>query len=181
MFEIYQTVVLKKRKNAKVPCNPDLENEDQKLLEAVMKHCGCRPLYWMSFMNIDLPICESVTRQDMITNLTSNMENVTSLYDPPCHEMMIVASAERMLEMNPKDERRLTIQINYLNEMFLEIENGERFSAQGFLCRIGGFLGMFLGFSLLQIPDLVAKALGGVLKKMKKMKLYEPNEKELLH
>ena len=171
---------MKKRKNSKVPCNPDLENEDQKLLDAVIDHCGCMPQYWNGLTNLSKPKCEQETEIDMITNLTTRMENVTALYSPPCHEMMIVANAERMLETDPKDERHLTIQINYLNEMFLEIENGERFSAQGFLCRIGGFLGMFLGFSLLQIPDLVAKALDGARKKMKKMKLYQPDEKEPL-
>ena len=166
----YQIVVLKKRKNAKVPCDPDLENEDQKLLEEVINHCGCMPKHWNELTNLRMPECEQKNETDIITNLPTRMENVTALYTPPCNEMMIVANAKRMLETNPKDERHLTIQINYMNEMFLEIENGEGFPAQQFLCRTGGFLGIFLGFSLLQIPDLVAKALDMARKKMKRNK-----------
>ena len=165
-----------------VPCDPNLVDEDRKLMEEVMKYYGCIPSYWSSFTDLDLQKCEPDANIEMITNFTSNMERVMNLFMPlsSCHEIMIVASAERMLETDPKDERYLTIQINYLNEMFLEIENGERFSAQGFLCRIGGFLGMFLGFSLLQIPDLVAKIMEGCMKKMKKYKLYKPDDKEPL-
>ena len=157
-----------------------IRDRDQTLLEKAMMYSGCIPSYWNSFANLNLRDCEQEVKLKMIANLTSYIENVTALYDPPCQEMMIVASAERMMQPDPKNERVLTIQVNYLNEMFLEIANGVRFSAQGFLCRIGGFLGMFLGVSLLQIPDLVTKAIEGTVNKMKKLKTYQKDEKEPL-
>ena len=41
-----------------VPCDPNLVNEDQRLLEEVMKYCGCIPSYWSSFTDLDLQKCE---------------------------------------------------------------------------------------------------------------------------
>ena len=163
-----QIVVLKKRANAIIPCDQNLFNEDQKLLNEIMKKTGCIPPYWKPLTRLQLPKCNDDVKMKMIANFTANIEKPMSLYDPPCHEMTIVAGAERT---HYADKDHLMIKFNYLNEMFLEIANGERFSAQGFLCRIGGFLGMFLGFSLLQIPDLLSSILVVILNKMKKMRI----------
>ena len=51
-----------------------------------------------------------------------------------------------------------SIQISkkYLDNKYQEIVNEREFSFETFWSSVGGFVGIFMGYSLLQIPELVA-------------------------
>ena len=178
---ISQIVVLNKRSDAQIPCNPELIDEDSHIIETVVKDVGCVPAYWKPLMKKpdESNLTECTTSSQMKTAqdvITTNTQNALDLFDESCKEMTIVAGTES--NFKNVTQEILILKLHYLNEMFLEITNGERFSAQGFLCRIGGFLGMFLGFSLLQIPDIITALLTLSAKKIKESR--QKNEQKFV-
>ena len=66
------------------------------------------------------------------------------------------------LKGNQKNTNRLNLELRYNVAEYLEITNNEAFGFESLWSQIGGFAGIFLGFSLLQVPSLLlhgAKAL----------------------
>ena len=84
---------------------------------------------------------------------------------PPCEEMIVVTNivkerGRRRME-KPLDAIKyemtsyLDIDIIQGSEMYQEIDNVRDFGAESCWSGIGGFVGIFLGYSLLQIPKMM--------------------------
>ena len=43
-----------------------------------------------------------------------------------------------------------------MDDSYQEIENVQDFNFESFFSSLGGFVGIFLGYSLLQVPDLLS-------------------------
>ena len=56
------------------------------------------------------------------------------------------------------------MKILYTEEFYQEIENVRSFNFESFLAGVGGFVGMFLGYSVLQLPEM-AKNLPKLLRR----------------
>ena len=51
----------------------------------------------------------------------------------------------------------LVLDFVYMDDFYQEIVNVRDFGFESFWSGVGGFVGIFLGYSLLQIPDLLQK------------------------
>ena len=47
------------------------------------------------------------------------------------------------------------IKISYLENYYEEIKQIEDFGIQDFISNVGGFIGIFVGYSMIQIPELL--------------------------
>ena len=64
-ININQIKVLRSRPNAKIPCDPDLEKDDAKLMRIITDLVGFVPPYWQKLHGIDkedVPLCNSTTQ-----------------------------------------------------------------------------------------------------------------------
>ena len=59
-------------------------------------------------------------------------------------------------------ERGLTLEFNYLEDMYQEVTNHRDFDIETLASNVGGFIGMFLGYSLLQFPQFLDFVLDSV-------------------
>ena len=79
----------------------------------------------------------------------TNLQNGTMLYEQPCNEMKILAS------INKRDVRtvdhKLWLGFHYDADEFLEIVNNEAYTEYDLWSQIGGIVGIFLGYSILQV------------------------------
>ena len=92
-------------------------------------------------------------------------------FDPPCDEMIIVTNKHlwkgskllvKYFEGNSYHKiyenetiLRLDLEFNNVNPTYQVIENGRRFSVESCWAGIGGFIGIFVGISMRQIPELI--------------------------
>ena len=58
----------------------------------------------------------------------------------------------------PQEKDELKIVIRYTEDVYQKIENVEAISLLAFFAQWGGFVGIFLGYSFLQIPELITDA-----------------------
>ena len=74
--------------------------------------------------------------------------------NPPCLDMFNSIDWSR-----PKSrklvENSAWIEISYLEKYFEEIKQVEDFGIQDFVSNVGGFIGIFAGYSMMQIPELL--------------------------
>ena len=79
---------------------------------------------------------------------------ILKLYDPPCEVMKIpVQVKEAKLSGRKLPAMKLTIK--YTTEIYQEIQNYRDYNLDTLWSSVGGFIGIFLGYSLLQLPELL--------------------------
>ena len=72
----------------------------------------------------------------------------------PCTDMKILSTNERTTRV--ADSEKLRIRIEYMEKYYQEILDGQEFGFESFWSAVGGFLGIFMGYSMLQLPDFVS-------------------------
>ena len=179
-LKIEQVEVLRKRTDAVVPCDDNTQNNDRMYREAIMKNVGCIPAFWDIFTSnlssngnpISLPECQSKKEYKKFTNYTADqpgyMNKAQELYMQPCKQMTITYVVEKE-NYEEKGNDKIYVTINYIAQTYKLICNTREFSLKDLWSQIGGFVGIFLGYSLLQLPDLLYIVWGtwGTLKKSK--------------
>ena len=169
-IKIEEVTVLRKRPDSNIPCNNDLNKlDDVNYMEKIMKGVGCKPIYWRDIRGLSKPkVCESPSELKQIYHRIQNYKDVLVSYDSPCVEMSVATKLDEK-EENKWDEPQ--IKVIYTKATYQNIENTESFNDESFLSGVGGFVGIFLGYSILQIPEL----LGSVFARLRKIKLMGSN------
>ena len=158
-FHVRKIEVLKKRPNAVIPCNETINDNDKVYKEALIKEVGCVPSYWKSFFDNGkdeyLPDCNTRAQFERMSNMlpmmfeNTNLLNGSRLYTPPCKEMKISTTINKRNERTV--DHRLWLGFYYDADEFLEIVNNEAYSSYDLWSQIGGIIGIFLGYSILQV------------------------------
>ena len=145
--------VLRKREDGQNPCDPKLKDEDAKIRSQIIKQVGCVPPYWKPFTSQELGFsdCNSPLQLIQIYESIKNYKSIMESYHEPCNEMRIVSIKQWKAIPTPG------VGISYVDEVYEEVVNHRSFGFEMFWSGIGGFVGMFLGFSFLQIPEMIFK------------------------
>ena len=71
--------------------------------------------------------------------------------DSPCEDMTNVV----LQSVSDNEEYDSLIKIVYLEKDYQNVQNFKDFGFQSFWSGVGGFVGIFLGYSFMQFPELV--------------------------
>ena len=150
-LKINHVSILRKRENSKIPCDKNLANDDEKFRKELIKMVGCVPIYWTPLDTDDnhTKICRTSEEMSKIYHYLTNKEKIWSLYDQPCNYMKV--SVETIQQ--PNYQRYILLHFAYMIESFEEYVNHREFGIEGLGAGIGGYVGIFLGYSFLQIPS----------------------------
>ena len=158
--------VLRKRQNAPTPCNEKLYQEDNQWIESAINALNCTPSFLKRFTQNLVASNTTLDNQVCTQRQYSNFKNlyspesrfrkIASLYMQPCVEMRsTVSSTHSLISFNVTTVMRLIFKIGYEDEGYRETTNYRAFGLLSLGSQIGGFIGMFLGYSLLQVLDLI--------------------------
>ena len=152
---------LSKRPDSNVKCNPDLEHDDLKFLQKVIEHLDCVPVYWSytleSMKKFRFPIktstlCKTSEKLKNASEQIRYFKQVFGRYEPPCVEMTSLPIITREVDQL---EQQFLVKFTYPVSFYQEIKNIREFTMETFWSTAGGYLGFFLGYSLLQVPELL--------------------------
>ena len=90
-----------------------------------------------------------------------NVGNVLDLLHPPCSEMTMISSIDSMTGS------LLELKFQYRNDKYWEIKNTRGFGMTSLWSDVGGFVGIFLGFSLFQLADILLNKVFTLIDEMK--------------
>ena len=152
-IELSQGTVLRKRPDSNTPCNPTVENHDIYVLESIVKDMECIPAYWTQFFKdeMDLPECTSMGRLNELHQTISNYKSLLEFYQSPCVDMYNAV----MSNWKPKRQSNESMKFTYKEKYYQEVQYSKDFGFESFLSGIGGFEGIFLGYSMMQFPELI--------------------------
>ena len=152
---ISKVTVLRKRTGANVPCDGKLRNDDLRLQSEIMKHIQCIPIYWKNIVgsNLNLKICNSPEDLEKAYYHIQRYIRIFSTYKPPCVSIEISSKYDNKEENESKDPQ---IKFIYTDSHYAQIANTENYGFESFVSGVGGFVGIFLGYSILQLPELLS-------------------------
>ena len=153
-LQLNRLSILRKRPDAKEPCDADLENDDEKFKIEVVNKVGCVPLYWEDYFSSSdsLRPCMSASEMKLIYEEIEEKEKVFSRYGQPCSYMEVSLGAS---QHTSGYDNVVILELQYMKKQFQEIVNIRDFDIETMWSSLGGFLGMILGYSLLDVPAFV--------------------------
>ena len=164
-IRISQVEVLRRRADSTIPCHDQYEehNEDREWILEVMKLVGCIPSFWrryyysinnMKTLKSKLDICNNASDYVHINKYTSHY-NKMKKRNPKlksCKQTSIFANVDIFWRGHEKHE--FLMQLSHINEEYKETLNTKGFNDETLLSAVGGYIGIFLGYSLLQLPSM---------------------------
>ena len=154
-FKISQVQTLRKRHDSNTPCNKEIDSYDMYLLKELSKDLNCVPSYWIDILrgHHELEECTSSKKLQLAYGNISDVKNILSWNQIPCDEMLLLSidSINEKPDPVPKD---IVIKFYYAEPIYEEIKYTKAIGFVNWLSNVGGFLGIFLGVSMMQFPEL---------------------------
>ena len=177
-IDVSQVTILNSRHDAQIPCNKSLQNEDVKTIEFMKDKIGCSPMYWKELSSRkDFDGCTTIEDYTFLRNVTSEFTNfgdIQNEFEPPCETMYIETNVKtqkgrslqnKMFDYYWEDRKcvandtktglYLDMTFHMAPDNFQNIVNHRDFTIENCWAGIGGFVGIFVGVSLMQIPELI--------------------------
>ena len=169
-LKVISVDVLRKRANSIESCDPRLHNEDNKIRHSIINVIGCIPAFTKPFLNQSLLLNDFSTyrkcnksQYDRIYKISRDFLETKSWYTQPCTTMSTIVSMTDSIKerpavlamLRPMKGFGIDLKLEYLTGSYRETVNKLAFDMATLWSQVGGFIGIFLGYSLLQVPELV--------------------------
>ena len=150
-LKVSHVTTLRKRKDSNIPCNEKIKSDDLQILQEIITRIGCIPIYWKPLTSTykELVVCNNSVQLKNAQLYTEHFEDIMSSYDPPCIEMTSVVKSTRDLEQR---DQQFQMIIQYVQSFYQEIENKKAYHFEFYFSSVGGFIGVCVGTSMMEIP-----------------------------
>ena len=185
--------IIKKRSKPDDPCDEELEDDDKRWIQQVSKNIDCVPIYWIKKSDIKgnsskVAPCISIEKyHEAFVATKEGKINITRQYRPPCRELVTISYATsgnalldgvlRKKVENLKKKDLIMLRIHYKLSNYEEVRNGRAFNEYDLFTQVGGIIGLMLGFSFFQLPNIVHDTSLKLKLKVAKLK-WNKNEME---
>ena len=132
MFDKLDTTVYTKVKPTK---NDDVNYKATNLFESVKN---------------EFEACQTPEQFRVAAYLVEHFKDVLESYEQPCVEMSNLVMVNKDL---PQEKGKFKMMLRYTEDTYQKIENTKGFTFETFVSGVGGFIGIFCGYSMLQIPE----------------------------
>ena len=161
-FNLAQHTILRKRPESNTPCDDEIKNQDENYILGVSTNIGCIPPYWKSTMQFppEMKDCTTPKQFKDAYNFTQNLRQALPSYGTPCLTMFESVSYNWLKPSQIYNDKLSNFSMTYKQKYYEEIQYAQDFTVDSFISNVGGFIGMFLGYSLVQLPDFLLGFVG---------------------
>ena len=154
-FKLSRNTILRKRADSNDKCKDDINDYDTYVLSYIINSLGCIPPYWTE-LHLEHPKIDECRTKEKLKegyHFIDHLKETLLSIEPPCQDMFISASYNWL----PSDKENVAeIQFVYQDKYYEEINYEENFGFESFISNVGGFVGIFLGYSIMQFPDILS-------------------------
>ena len=165
--------LLRFRQNAKEACDPNLLNDDEAWKNNVIANIGCIPIYWnktnKAYCNSNkINYCNSSEDYKKFKSYWPmfggrNANKPFRNYLKPCNKMLLFNNINRLAYNDHNDTLKIKFRIR--GSLYQEVLNSRGFGFDDLWASIGGYVGIFCGYSFLQGATYIGKTLKAFIKR----------------
>ena len=159
-FKLTEAKRIKKRHDSKNPCNRNIVSYDgylkKQIRETMMNEIGCIPIYLQvePISNTKYKECVSPMELQRADKIIGNLKQILEENEKPCDEILILTIDSVNVRPVPEPDDA-TIKFLYTEKVYEEIEYIRAIGFENWLSNVGGFVGIFLGYSMMQFPEFM--------------------------
>ena len=86
--------------------------------------------------------------------IIDNFDRFMNLHEKPCDDMLVLTIDSVDNNPNPKPSD-IAIKFVYSTQLYEEIQYTRAIGFESWLSNVGGFVGIFLGYSMMQFPEFL--------------------------
>ena len=138
------------------PCHSDWLNDDENILRDMAGDIGCVPPYFLH--ELDVPACTE--QKQLITwrdNLTRFHHTPSIKETMPCRVIRSQRFTSKISTESGNEKNVFYVVVRY-PEYYMEIKHVRQYNFESLIGNAGGYLGLFLGYALLQLPACTVMA-----------------------
>ena len=150
-FDIRTLQVVIQRNKPSQTCMEDVENDDDAIMTSMIQNLGCKPNYWN--INSTASDCSNKSQMAYLNHQTPH--HYATYPNPPCQRVRKALYEYVKANRNATDGV-FVLKMRYEDETFMAIEQSRAYTIQSLVGNAGGYLGLFLGYAILQIPQFIA-------------------------
>ena len=171
-FRINNMDVIDQRNTGRYPCNEKSIEEDQTLKSFLIQAINCTPPYWIKAQDRVTPRCS--TQAEIQKFYIFDIEK----YTVPCRRLSHInfdyseypdAYYDKLLKTESLESRKnrpgsliknvsldsFYVSMVFAHETYKEVSLTRQFDMQSLIGNAGGYIGMCVGYSLLQLPQII--------------------------
>ena len=155
------------------------------IMGEVAKIANCMPPHWNT--SLDFPTCNSAEKMKFISapGVTSHLFSLRQKQVEPCVSLQSAAVHVLSEQQQSKFGRILSadeeisalVVFAFNKERYREIRYTQKFDIESLIGNVGGYIGLFLGFAIWQLADLV-KYIATKLNIVLRGKIYHTEKEE---
>ena len=165
-FELKDVEVIRSRDKWKERCLPEVPNIDLLRSKSYFEGLKCKPPYWNSISNHNLTACSNKEdmkklHDDFLKHRFSNNKKMHA----PCNSLEKLHFDYFEFDLPEESDPHFIISIVFVDIKFREIVSIRSFDIQSLFGNIGGYVGIFIGYALLQVPEALVQFVKRIRKK----------------
>lgn len=168
-FKVSQCRMLRKREDSNVPCNKKIRNHDHFIMQRIINRLGCIPPYWRNIIAVTHQIneCTGAEKLKEAYRYLSNFKKILNEEDHSCDEILLQSIDSINYRPTPMPQD-ISMAFYYTEKIYEEIRYTRAMGFESWLSNVGGFVGIFLGYSIMQIPDILFHILKSLFQRKNK-------------
>ena len=157
LYRIKKIEILRERNKRSKKCIENWNNDDEYILSRMSNEIGCKPIHWA--VRTSLPTC---TNTEILRNLSTKTPRYYTTYpEPPCQRVSHIygeheehnSLSDDFMSAAQNISGAYEIQMRFEEESYMLMEQTRSYDIQSLVGNAGGYLGLFLGYAVLQIPQ----------------------------
>ena len=156
VFWIDNLDVIRRRNTPNTPCNMEWQNDDEIIRKQIVNDVGCKPPHWK--INDDYPICNNKIAMKKTNILKWDVPDTAFLksFKQPCQQVQSISFTPHVVRrINESEEPFPYLWLIFKSTTYKEIQHIRSFSAESLVGNMGGYVGLFLGFAIWQVPEAI--------------------------
>ena len=152
-FDVRGIEVMRYRNKQQQSCREGNYDYSLEAFKEALKDIGCRPPY--SPNNDNYSLCESQEKMKEFNKRQLLLFGGLDLRHKPCDYLAKLNYDVTEADLTETDPPFFTIKFNFKEDTMKVIQMIQAFSVEGLIGNIGGYVGLFLGYALMMIPELL--------------------------
>ena len=170
-IKISNMVIIRRRNTWKEPCDEQWKQYDENILKAIAESVGCKPQFWkLEYGTIEICDSKEKMKESLIPPAYNLDSNLLERFPPPCNQLQVLTHETATTERNMTTYGTMTtgrksnyhgsnvtrnIEIFFNLKYYQEVLQVQDFDFASLIGNAGGYIGMFLGVALWQLPEIL--------------------------